>query len=459
MRIQVNYKNADWFKYHFDEILSDPEVWKKGTGDKSLSGWANQLLKYAEDNNFKHVIENRIYYSFLLAAKLYNKMKSQFKKNIPLKKWREIYRSSDFEQFKSDFFINFTKKAKIFRLSRIISTSIDHINNIAADIETLLRENESKVKNVFEIVSNVESILDQFESRCVEYAKVEIKNVIENLVFSSSDVDEKLRKLHKKNFEKYMTQLFEQTNEAVCCAQNKIIGEEIKNINSSLKSYGVEYGNDLDASNGILYDPDEQFKTNAKINPLKAKELYILPMVGMGLVFLVASAATGSLPILLGISAAEGAAGELAKNIIDYKTSNTSNLFKQRNEIRQQEIKMFFDNMKNFYINASESYIHNYSERIRQCDKLNEYRKDIQNGQAKSERFKSALKNLDKAIDNTLWNYSVELLKICQKNAVLKSYSIKHSNMHGFPELDIFADNCTEEILNDMRCVIHIKEG
>lgn len=457
--VLFNYKNADWFEYYFDELLSDPEIWQKGDGDNCLSGWANPLLRYSSEYGFKSVLENRIYYSFLLAAEIGKNRKIGSSgihiKKLSLAKRRKIYEASNFEKYMSVFFEDYVNKAKLLRLSRLADVSIKYVDDVKSDIEELLIANEKELENISKeledsskAIEKINSILDEFENSCIDDAKTEIKNILTISVFSDSGVDFNARNQNdNKEFEMYVKELFERISKEISFKLNSIISEKIDNINDSLSCYDIICKNNFAVDNSALYVMKEKFKTSENINPLKTKELYILPKIGLGIASVIPS------PFAL-VFAALGIGLDY---VLDKKTSSRSELVDQRSVKRSEEIVVLFDEMAKHYIDAVEIYVHNISKRIRQCRKIKNYEKEIQDCQTRTDKLENVIRCLDNSEDITLRNYSIELLKICQKEAIFKRYSIKRSNS-GFPALCIYAKNCREECFDDMRYVIHIKK-
>lgn len=107
--VLINHKNADLFEYKWKEYREKPDLWKEHEGENRMEGWENHIKQHAKENGYEHILIDRVYHTFLLAAKYAMKKGKTLPEKWKDKKasraeWKDIYRESDYKQTVEAFF-------------------------------------------------------------------------------------------------------------------------------------------------------------------------------------------------------------------------------------------------------------------------------------------------------------------------------------------------------------------
>lgn len=444
--ILVNYKNSSWFKYKIEDILSKPDIWKNESSENNLCDWSNQLVRFAKAGHYFHVIENKIYYAFLYEAT--NDWMNNCGKKISHKKLKEIHDASGFSSSMSKIFQELTEKSKLFRLIKIFEVHLNFIKHISSEIEIKLSRNNQKFEEIKNILESISYWVEKFKNNCQIHVEEKIKEIFFDMLFSSRELEENVFKLNNSEFESYINNLFEKTNNLMFSSICSVVSGEVKETKDKLSLFGIEYYIlEPPCSKFQIYQINETFKISEKFNLFKVKETYIISQTLFNAVGLFLSPIF-SIPLTKGTEIVSDRVK--AKSLAELKNNKAKN--------RMKEVIAYFSKLEIYYTYEVKNYINDHVQRIAQAQGNENYKSQSIILQKNNEELNMAISEINHAKDITIQQFAISFLKERQKSAHYVRYSLSFEYNMSVQVLYIYARNCTEEKFDDTMQVIWIKE-
>lgn len=220
--VLINYKNNDVFEFQerWAEFKEKPDFWKADVGEDRMAGWENSLMKRAKKKGLDHMLEGRIYKSFLLAARYSLKRgKNISHKRISAsrKEWKNIYYASNYGQTMDAFFADFMENFNCYRLSQHMILGKDALGKLSSCAQEL-RDRAKKLRIECEQkLENLKAIEDEFAASCKSAFQEFLRGLqIEETMQFENEIDHKLYKSGNKSFEEYVVALYNRVSKEVC---------------------------------------------------------------------------------------------------------------------------------------------------------------------------------------------------------------------------------------------------
>lgn len=444
--VLINHKDADIFEYRWKEYRKKPDLWKEHEGEDRMEGWENRIKQHAKENGYEHILLDRIYHTFLLAAKYAMKkgktLPERWKdRKASRKEWKNICQESDYKQTLEPFLLEFFQNFYMYRLAQHMHISekvLDDLESYSHILNDQASEWQAEYSNKFQ---NLMDAKDVFINNCKTIFQDKWQELYIKEIQSSDEFDTNNYKFRNKKFEQYVVSIYNRFSTEVYDMVEKTVVDEYQKLHVKLGQYTIktilpelmEYG---------IADQIGSFKTQGSRNVFRLKELYKI----------ISPVLNHFLPIPVGYEISNAVGSIANKKIVSW-----TELTRERDSIRNGEVKNLFDTMYDFYYGKLEQIIQRITGEIEADTVTVGLRKNIDDS-CRLKQFADQLGGItEKARDALYSEYASKLLQLRQKNAQFIDKKIDCDG-NGSLKINVYAQQCKEEVITNLKHKVVIKE-
>lgn len=292
---------------------------------------------------------------------------------------------------------------------------------------------------------NLMNAKDDFTNNCRTMFRDKWQELYIKEIQSSEEFDTNNYKLHNKKFEQYVVSVYNRLSSEVYNMLVKTVVDEYQKFHVKLEKYMIKIALTGLMECGIANQIDS-FKTQGSMNIFRSKELCKIT--------------NSVLNIFLSISIGDkimNFASDVVGSITNKKSVSWTEFTRERDSIRKGEVKNLCDTMYDFYYGKLEQIIQQITEAIEADPETVGLRKGIDDSCSLKQVADQLGEIAEKARDALYSEYASKLLQLRQKKAQFIDKKIDR-NRNGSLQMNVYAQQCKEEVITNLKYKVIIKE-
>lgn len=437
--IIINFKNAEIFEYKskLNCFLENDFNWLEDNGVDRIAGWKENLERYADENNFSHVLD---FGAIFIYAERVARQNLHIPLELTTREKVEISKKSNYDKVLGDMLQKIEKNALLYRWGKYFSNDMEVCEKIKKEYEATLEQICIKQQECQEKKEEYKKKINLYKEN-VHNGIMDGINELFRKEIPTDKIRKEAVKLSDNKYEKYINQLY---GKVICQIQNiceEVILKEYMRLDEDVKQNMKE--NPIGKGCYCEENAENKIKINTHKESITSRE--ILESFGIFLRGLGFVPGIGQTAQIASLTISE-ISGYLASS--DDKPTKKQRMITLEKE-RIAELEKIFDELKAKFLRGVDSYINS------SCDNWEHiYNNQLeylqQNYQEVSEE-KNQIRNIRNAV---LQYYARIILKVRQRTAKFISAELLESEQG--QTLRIEAKRCREEQITDMYMKINI---
>ena len=440
IHIIFNKKGTDIFEFEqvYQEFMKNPYGWM--CDDKivdNMHGHKNDLLRYAEKNNFKNILQFDYVHAYMARV-----AKNQINTDWHIGFWekKKLLKASNYKNIVSHILKRSVQNYKYYRWQQYFNSMLYTVNEIINKYSAWSSQVSEQRESLEHEKEEALGIIDTFKKDLVEDSKREIQNFIWH---KKMENEEKITKAVASSKKKYVNYLEQYCNGILQENENilqKVFKEKWNGLIESFNHNGIQMRylySDGDLADVLNKGEETDIETEPEEGLVKAKDV----MRGLRFISKIAFLWNPGVNTL-----ASGI--DMTLGLMEQSSSEPS--FWKRKEQRSEQRKGEIDNILSDKIKERYGEIEKGVDEWKK-DCKNKYEQEIQSLQNMYDSLSDKEKKLEDIKKRIIDKYAKCYLKLRHKGAKFVVSDICEDN-----KMIIKAKYCKPEIINETYCRIEI---